>query len=161
MLRPALLGPTIDGVTTEVSRERVTPEQLRVWRSFLRAHAVIVRRLETDLMDRHGMPLAWYDVLARLVEADGHRLRMSDLAERVMLSPSGLTRLVDRLVEAGLICREPSESDARGSYAVLTDEGYQRLRAATGTHLRGIRDHVLSRFTDEELDEIAAYLARL
>ncbi len=107
------------------------------------------------------MPLAWYDVLARLVEADAHRLRMSELADRVMLSPSGLTRLVDRLVEAGLICREPSESDARGSYAVLTDEGYQRLRAATGTHLRGIRDHVLSRFTDEELDEIAAYLARL
>ena len=109
--------PTIDGVSTEVSPERVTPEQLRVWRSFLRAHAVIVRRLETDLMDRHGMPLAWYDVLARLVESDGHRLRMSDLADRVMLSPSGLTRLVDRLVEAGLICREPSESDARGSYA--------------------------------------------
>ncbi|MGH8776837.1 MAG: MarR family winged helix-turn-helix transcriptional regulator [Jiangellaceae bacterium] len=145
----------------QVSRDRVTPEQLEVWRSFLRAHALIVRRLESDLMDLHGLPLAWYDVLARLVEADGHRLRMSELAERVMLSPSGLTRLVDRMAEAGLIFREPSEGDARGFYAVLTDDGYERLRAATGTHLRGILDHVLSRYSDEELDEIAAYLSRL
>jgi len=160
MLRPAPLAYD-RGVTTEVSRERVTPEELEVWRSFVRAQALIVRRLEADLMDRHGMPLAWYDVLARLVESNGHRLRMSELADRVMLSPSGLTRLVDRMVEAGLICREPSESDARGFYAVLTDEGYERLRAATGTHLRGIRDYVLSRFTDEELDQIAGYLARL
>ena len=160
MLRPAL--PNYDwGVTTEVSRDRVTPEQLEVWRSFLRAHSLIVRRLETDLMDRHGIPLAWYDVLARLVEADEHRLRMSDFADRVMLSPSGLTRLVDRLVEAGLLCREPSENDARGSYAVLTDQGYERLRSATGTHLRGILDYVLSRFTDAELDQISRYLARL
>ena len=160
MLRGASLAYD-RGVTTQVSRERITPEQLEIWRLFLRAHAQIVRRLESDLMDRHGLPLAWYDVLARLVEADGHRLRMSELADRVMLSPSGLTRLVGRMVEAGLVAREPSESDARGFYAVLTDEGYERLRAATGTHLRGIRDYVLSRFTDEELDQIAGYLARL
>ncbi len=149
------------GVTTQMSRERITPEQLEIWRLFLRAHAQIVRRLESDLMDRHGLSLAWYDVLARLVEADGHRLRMSELAARVMLSPSGLTRLVGRMVEAGLVSREPSENDARGFYAVLTDEGYERLRFATGTHLRGILDYVLSRFTDEELDEIARYLSRL
>ncbi|HET6919867.1 MAG TPA: helix-turn-helix domain-containing protein, partial [Jiangellaceae bacterium] len=101
-------------MTTQMSRERITPEQLEIWRLFLRAHAQIVRRLESDLMDRHGLPLAWYDVLARLVEADGHRLRMSELAARVMLSPSGLTRLVGRMVEAGLVSREPSENDARG-----------------------------------------------
>jgi DNA-binding MarR family transcriptional regulator len=148
-------------VTTQVSRERITPEQLEIWRLFLRAHAQIVRRLESDLMDRHGLPLAWYDVLARLVEADGHRLRMSELADRVMLSPSGLTRLVGRMVDAGLVAREPSENDARGFYAVLTDEGYESLRSATGTHLRGILDYVLSRYTDEELDEIASYLSRL
>jgi DNA-binding MarR family transcriptional regulator len=148
-------------VTTQVSRERITPEQLEIWRLFLRAHAQIVRRLESDLMDRHGLPLAWYDVLARLVEADGHRLRMSELADRVMLSPSGLTRLVGRMVDAGLVAREPSENDARGFYAVLTDEGYECLRSATGTHLRGILDYVLSRYTDEELDEIASYLSRL
>lgn len=132
-----------------------------MWRSFLRAHSVIIRRLESDLTDRHALPLAWYDVLARLVEADDHRLRMSELAERVMLSPSGLTRLVDRMVDAGLVSREVSENDARGFYAVLTDAGYEKLRSATGTHLRGILDYVLSRFTDTELDQIAAYLARL
>ncbi|HEX2360995.1 MAG TPA: MarR family transcriptional regulator [Jiangellaceae bacterium] len=148
-------------MTTQVSRERVTPEQLEVWRSFLRAHASIVRRLEADLQARHGMPLAWYDVLARLVEADGHRLRMSELADRVMLSPSGLTRLVSRMADAGLICREPSEDDARGFYAVLTDEGFEQLRAATGTHFRGILDYVLSHYTDAELAEIARYLGRL
>src|ERR671918_335183 len=137
------------GVTAaQVSRDRVTPEQLEVWRSFLRAHSLIIRRLETDLMDR-------------LVESDDRRLRMSDLAERVMLSPSGLTRLVDRMVEAGLLCREPSENDARGSYAVLTDHGFETLRSATGTHLRGIRDYVLGRFTDAELLQISRYLARL
>jgi DNA-binding MarR family transcriptional regulator len=160
MLRCAALAYD-RGVTTLVSRERITPEQLEIWRLFLRAHAQIVRRLEADLMDRHGLPLAWYDVLARLVEADGHRLRMSELADRVMLSPSGLTRLVGRMIEAGLVSREPSEIDARGFYAVLTDEGYERLRSATGTHLRGILDYVLSRYTDEELDEIASYLSRL
>lgn len=146
---------------TQASRDRVTPEQFAVWRSFLRAHALVVRRLETDLMDRHGISLAWYDVLARLVEADDRRLRMSELAERVMLSPSGLTRLVDRMVDGGLVRREASESDARGFYAVLTDAGYETLRSATGTHLRGILDYVLSRFTDSELDQIAGYLARL
>ena len=78
MLRPALLAYD-RGVTTEVSRERVTPEELEVWRSFLRAQALIVRRLEADLMDRHGMPLAWYDVLARLVESNGHRLRIFEV----------------------------------------------------------------------------------
>jgi DNA-binding MarR family transcriptional regulator len=145
----------------QVSRDRVTPEQLEVWRVFLRVHSLIIRRLESDLMDRHGLPIAWYDVLARLVEADDHRLRMSDLAERVMLSPSGLTRLVDRMVDAGLLSREPSERDARGFYAVLTEHGFETLRSATGTHLRGIRDHVLSRFTDSELRQISAYLARL
>ena len=160
MLRRRLL-PYDRGVTALVSRERITPEQLEIWRLFLRAHALIVRRLESDLVDRHGLPLAWYDVLARLVEADGHRLRMSELADRVMLSPSGLTRLVGRMIEAGLVSREPSENDARGFYAVLTDEGYERLRSATGTHLRGILDYVLSRFTDDELDEIATYLSRL
>lgn len=145
----------------QISRDRVTPEQLEVWRSFLRAHALIVRRLEADLMDRHGLPLAWYDVLARLVEADDHKLRMSELAERVMLSPSGLTRLVDRMVEAGMVSRETSESDARGFYAVLTDDGYEKLRSATGTHLRGILDYVLSRYTDAELNQISVYLGRL
>ncbi len=128
---------------------------------FLRVHARLIRRLEGDLLSKHNLPLAWYDVLARLVEADNHRLRMSELADRVMLSPSGLTRLVDRLVTEGLVRREQAEQDGRGFYAVLTDQGYKRLRDASGTHLRGIRDYVISRYTDDELRVVAAYLSRL
>lgn len=141
--------------------ERITPEQLEVWRTLLRVHARVSRRLEEDLQSKHNLPLAWYDVLVRLVEAGNHRLRMSELAERVMLSPSGLTRLVDRLVAEGLVRRAHAEQDGRGFYAVLTDEGYERLREASGTHLRGIRDYVISRYTDEELRIVASYLSRL
>lgn len=128
---------------------------------FLRVHARLIRRLEEDLQSKHNLPLAWYDVLVRLVEANNHRLRMSELADRVMLSPSGLTRLVDRLVGEGLVRREHAEQDGRGFYAVLTNEGYERLRESSGTHLRGIRDYVMSRYTDDELRAVAAYLSRL
>ncbi|HEU4543147.1 MAG TPA: MarR family transcriptional regulator [Jiangellaceae bacterium] len=141
--------------------QRITPEQLEVWRMFLRVHARLIRRLEEDLQSKHNLPLAWYDVLVRLVEANNHRLRMSELADRVMLSPSGLTRLVDRLVGEGLVRREHAEQDGRGFYAVLTNEGYERLRESSGTHLRGIRDYVMSRYTDDELRAVAAYLSRL
>jgi DNA-binding MarR family transcriptional regulator len=155
---PTTIGPMPDAKT---SSERVTPEQLEVWRTFLRAHARLIRRLEADLVDQHNLPLAWYDVLARLVEADGRRMRMTELADRVMLSPSGLTRLVDRLVAEGLVSREHAERDGRGFYAVLTDAGYERLRAASGTHLRGIRDYVISKYTAEELAQVAGFLRRL
>jgi DNA-binding MarR family transcriptional regulator len=121
----------------------------------------VVRRLEADLMEAHHLPLAWYDVLVRLLEADERRLRMSELADRVMLSPSGLTRLVDRLVDEGLVCRVQVAGDGRGFYAELTEAGFARLREASGTHLRGIRDYVISRFSDAELAEIAGYLGRL
>lgn len=141
--------------------DRITPAQLEVWRTFVRVYNGVARRLEEDLQSKHHMPLAWYEVLARLVEADGHRLRMAELADRVMLSPSGLTRLIDRLVSEGLVCREHAEQDGRGLYAVLTDAGYERLREASGTHLRGIRDYVISRYTDRELATVAAYLSRL
>lgn len=141
--------------------DRITPEQLEVWRSFIRAHARVVRRLEADLMEAHHLPLAWYDVLVQLLEADERRLRMSQLADRVMLSPSGLTRLVDRLVDEGLVCRVQVAGDGRGYYAELTEVGYARLREASGTHLRGVRGYVINRFTDTELAELATYLGRL
>ncbi|HEX5994961.1 MAG TPA: MarR family transcriptional regulator [Jiangellales bacterium] len=147
--------------TQPSSNNRITPEQLAVWRLFLRVHARLIRRLEDDLQSKHNLPLAWYDVLVRLVEADKHRLRMSELADRVMLSPSGLTRLVDRLVAEGLVRRAHAEQDGRGFYAVLTDEGYQRLREASGTHLRGIGEYVMSRYTAEDLRTLASYLSRL
>lgn len=140
---------------------RVSTEELELWRSFMRVHATVHRRLEADLMDQHGLPLAWYEVMARLAESGDHRLRMSELADLVMLSPSGLTRLVDRLVAEGLLRREQAERDGRGFYAVLTDHGYEVLRGATGTHLRGVHEYVISRFTPDELSVAGEFFSRL
>jgi DNA-binding MarR family transcriptional regulator len=143
------------------SGEHISPEQLRVWRAFERAHAHVSDQLETDLLELHRLPLAWYEVLARLAEADGYRLRMSQLAEMVMLSPSGLSRLVDRMIKEGLVERVPAEKDARGFYAILADAGRQRLEEAIGTHQQGVKDYLVGHFSDEELAQLREFLQRL
>lgn len=141
---------------------RLSREQMLVWRAFLRAHAEVTRRLEADLLAEHGLPLASYDVLVQLVEArPDHRLRMTELADRVLISRSGLTRLVDRLEREGLVRREPCESDARGLFAVLTPEGYDRLRSATGTHLRGVNDYMFAQVKQDELGVLGDALGRV
>lgn len=132
-----------------------------MWRTLLRSYAHVTRRLETELTAEHALALSWYDVLVQLVEAPERRLRMTELADRVLLSRSGLTRLVDRMVAEGLVRREPSATDARGFYTVLTDKGFERLRAASSTHLRGIREHMVSKFTAAELAELGRLLGRL
>jgi DNA-binding MarR family transcriptional regulator len=147
--------------TTSGSEELVGPEQLEVWRAFDRAHTHVARQLETDLQELHRLPLAWFEVLARLAEAEGQRLRMSQLADLVMLSPSGLTRLVDRMINEGLVRRVPAERDGRGYYAALADEGRRRLDDASSTHLRGVRDYLLERFNGDELAQLASYLRRI
>ncbi|NEE02499.1 MarR family winged helix-turn-helix transcriptional regulator [Phytoactinopolyspora halotolerans] len=141
--------------------ERVSPEQLEAWRAFDRAHSHVARQLEADLTELHRLPLAWYEVLARLAEAEGHRLRMSQLADKVMLSPSGLTRLVDRMISEGLVRRVPAEKDGRGFYAALADEGQRRLDEAAETHERGVRDYMVERFTGDELAQLTSYLRRI
>lgn len=135
-------------------------EQL-AWRGFLRAHATVVRVLEADLQAEHELPLASYDVLVQLSESPDRRLRMTELADRVLLSRSGLTRLADRLEREGLLTREPCPSDARGTLAVLTDAGLDRLRAAWPTHLRGVRAQVLDRLTPEEVEQLAVLMGKL
>jgi DNA-binding MarR family transcriptional regulator len=135
--------------------------RIAVWRSFLRAHATVTRKLENELLTATGMPLGWYDVLLQLAEAPGRRLRMADLADLVLLSRSGLTRLIDRLQAEGLVRREPSPDDARGTFTVLTDEGIRRLRAAAPVHLSGIREHWLAHFSDAELRQLGALLGRV
>lgn len=135
--------------------------RIGVWRSFLRAHAGVMRELERELMAETGMPLGWYDVLLQLAEAPERRLRMADLADRVLLSRSGLTRLIDRLQAEGLVRREPSPDDARGTFTVLTAEGVKRLRAAAPVHLAGIRRHWLAHYTDQELRQLGELLARV
>ncbi len=131
------------------------------WRRFLRAHALVTRALESDLMAEQRLPLASYDVLVQLVEAPERRLRMSELAERVLLSRSGLTRLVDRLEREGLVRREACDSDARGLFTVLTDAGVERLRAASPVHLRGVAEYAVGRLDDAEASTLADLLARM
>ncbi len=132
-----------------------------MWRAFLRAHAVLTRRLEADLMVECGLPLPWYDVLLQLAEAPQRRLRMTELADRVLLSRSGLTRLVDRLQQDRLVRREPCPSDARGTFTVLTDGGLARLRAASPVHLNGIATAVTGRYSPVELATLGQLLSRL
>ena len=131
-----------------------------VWRTFLRAHAGVLTQLESELVDA-ALPLAWYDVLLQLAEAPQRRLRMAELAERVLLSRSGLTRLVDRLQAGGLVRREPAVSDRRGTYTVLTPAGLARLREAAPVHLAGVQRHWLSRFSDDELRLLGGLLGRV
>ncbi|MGH8969623.1 MAG: MarR family winged helix-turn-helix transcriptional regulator [Actinomycetes bacterium] len=139
----------------------LTPGQMAAWRRFLRAHSVVIRALEADLLAEQQLPLASYDVLVQLVEAPERRLRMTELAARVLLSRSGLTRLVDRLEREGLVRREACDSDARGLFAVLTDDGLARLRRATPTHLRGVRDYAVGRLDDDDLAVLDRILARM
>lgn len=133
-------------------------DELAVWRDFLRLHATVTRRLEAELEAEQDLSLASYDVLVQLAEAAQHRLRMSELAGRVLLTRSGLTRLIDRLARDGLVAREPVADDARGAWAVLTDDGVDRLRRASRTHLRGVHQHMVALFDAEDYVRLGALL---
>lgn len=135
--------------------------RLAAWSAFLRAHARIVRRLEAELQADQDLALTDYDVLVQLAQADERRLRMSELADRLMLSRSGATRLVDRLVAARLVERVTCDDDRRGQWASLTDAGHERLRRASPTHLRGVGEHFLDRLSTDELEGLGRILARL
>ena len=124
-----------------VRSERLRDLDLGPWRAFLRAHARVARRLDEDLRSRHALSLQEYETLLHLAEAPDRRLRMGRLADSLLLSKSGVTRLIDRLVDDGLVERTSCSSDARGAEAQLTGTGLSRLRAAAPTHLAGIRDH--------------------
>lgn len=139
----------------------LTPAELTAWRAFLRAHSQISRTLEAELVAAHDLPLASYDVLVQLSEAPDRSLRMTELAERVLLSRSGLTRLVDRLERDGLVGRRACPSDARGTHAVLTEQGLARLRDAWPTHLDGVSRRVTGRLTTEEVEQLGHLLGKL
>jgi DNA-binding MarR family transcriptional regulator len=135
----------------------VPPAQLAAWIAFLQAHALTVENLARELREHEDLPLAWYDVLVQLHHAPDGRLRMQELADAVLLSKSGVTRLVDRMERAGLVERARCTDDRRGTFAGLTAAGRQRLRETAPTHLRGIAEHFASQLDDEE----AAVLERL
>jgi DNA-binding MarR family transcriptional regulator len=132
--------------------------ELRAWQALLHAHHQVIRKLDAELREEHGLPLNAYDVLLRLARAPGRSLRMTELADRVMMSPSGLTRVVDRLVDDGLVRRERSDQDARVMLARLTDQGRRVLRRAARTHLRGIREHFTGQLSQAQLRDVAAAL---
>ncbi|MFL5681092.1 MAG: MarR family winged helix-turn-helix transcriptional regulator [Chloroflexota bacterium] len=125
--------------------------RLDVWRSFLLAHARLFRRLDEELRAEHGLSLPEYDALLQLAQSPERRLRMTQLASRVLLSKSGVTRLIDRLVADGYVARSQCSHDARGAEAVLTPEGLERLRAAATTHLRGIDTYFLGALDERDL----------
>lgn len=130
---------------TTGARRGLTPEDPRLgaWRSFLEAHARLARRLDEELRASHGITLAEYDALLQLARSPGRRLRMHELADRVILSRSGISRLVDRLEADRLVVRTACSTDGRGAEAVLTEAGLARLREAAKTHLAGIERYFL------------------
>jgi DNA-binding MarR family transcriptional regulator len=141
--------------------QQLDERELRAWRGMLRTHATLTKALDAELEAAHGLPLTSYEVLLHLHGADGQRMRMSDLADKVILSRSGLTRLVDRLEREGLIERQSCPSDARGSFATLTAAGRRKLQVARATHLAGVRSLFLDHFTPEEQEVLGAAWERL
>lgn len=131
------------------------------WRRFLVAHCAIQREMDAELRAEHGMTINDYDALVQLSSAADRRLRMSALADHVVLTRSGMTRLVDGLVREGLVERVSCGEDARVSYAQLTDQGAERLAAARCTHHRGIRRAFSDHFSEAELDQLASLLGKL
>jgi DNA-binding MarR family transcriptional regulator len=121
----------------------------------LQVHAAVTRQLDAQMQAEHGLAVSAYEVLMFLGDAGNHRLRMSEIADRVLLSRSGLTRLVDRLVSLGLVRRNPCADDGRGSYAELTPTGLERLNAARRTHLEGVRRFFLDRMSREDQRALA------
>ena len=133
-----------------VAEELPNGRGLQAWDSFLRAHATLVRRLQVDLAQATGLALADFDVLAQLARAGGE-LRMTDLAARALISQSGMTRRVARLVEEGLVRRANADADGRGVVVALTDAGIARLTETAPVHLRGVSDLFLAQLDDQEL----------
>jgi len=131
------------------------------WRSFLRAHAKVTRCLEAELLAEQRLSLGAYDVLAELAEAPDQCLRMAELAEAVLLSRSGVTRLVDRLERAGLVARERVDGDGRGVVARLTSSGASRLLVASRTHLAGVVRHFVELLDEQELKTLGDLAQRV
>jgi DNA-binding MarR family transcriptional regulator len=134
---------------------------LEAWRSYLQSHAAIVRALDAELIAAHGMTTRDYEVLLYLAQSPDRKLAMSALSERTRLTRSGITRLVDGLVESGMIQRIACAKDARVSYAGLTELGYEKLREAGCTHVVSIERLFLAHFTPAEIELLAELLRRL
>ena len=130
--------------------------EMRAWRGLVEVSTAVSAELNAELDDEFGLGERDYAVLVQLSEAPGRRLRMCDLAERLHLSPSGLTRRLDGLVRDGLVTREPSPDDRRVSLAVLTEDGFARLEEAAPAHVDGVRRHLLDHLTRQQIRQLGA-----
>ena len=139
----------------------LTPSEQRAWRAFVSVTSVVLAQLEAELEAAHGLSLGEYAVLVELSEAPDQQLRMTELASRLHLSPSGLTRRLDRLVREGLLAHEACPTDRRAVYAVLTPVGTARLDAAAPDHVAGVRRHLIDRMDDTQLELLADTLERV
>jgi len=140
---------------------RLSERELAAWRGLLKAHSQLVAPLDEELEREHGIPLGSYEVLLHLADAPDGSLRMGDLADRLLLSRSGLTRLIDRLVSRDVVERHSCPSDRRGTYARLTPDGSALLNAARPTHLRGVREHFLDLLSDSDLERLGEIWERV
>src|SRR5436190_3223993 len=143
-----------------VAREVPGKRGLQAWDARLRAHATLLRQLETDLESKTGLALADFDVLAQLAIAGGS-LRMTELADRALISRSGMTRRVTRLVHERLVRRAHADADARGVVVQLTSSGLDRLTVAAPVHMRGVSDLFLTKLNDKELGVLESALAKV
>jgi DNA-binding MarR family transcriptional regulator len=148
-------------MTDEDQSRALSPAELGAWRGFLRVHSALTRELDAELVAAHGLPLHSYEVLVHLNDAPRRRLRMSELSRSVLLSASGVTRLVDRLESEGLVCRSRCELDGRGYWAELTEAGVGKLADARRTHLAGVRRRFLASVDDGELALLADIWERM
>jgi DNA-binding MarR family transcriptional regulator len=139
---------------------QLSDDQLEAWRAFLRAQSELIRTLDRELDTEQGLPITFFDVLAQLTQAGG-RLRMSELADAVLLSRSGVTRLVDRMERVGLVKREHCPTDRRAMYATVTPAGKRALAKARPVHLRGVAEHFARHLSDDEAKTLAAALGRM
>jgi DNA-binding MarR family transcriptional regulator len=141
--------------------DRLGEQELRAWRGLLKVHAAVTRELDAELLAEHGLSVSTYEVLMFVADAEDERMRMADLADHVLLSRSGMTRLVDRLVRDGLVERCAAEDDARGAYAKLTPAGRTKLDAARRTHLDGVRRIFLRNLRADEQRELGDLWERI
>jgi DNA-binding MarR family transcriptional regulator len=144
-----------------LSTQAITEPGLTAWIRLLRAHSALTRELDTRLDAAHGLSLRDYDVLVQLYFAPDRRMRRVDIARTVILSPSGITRLLEGLERAGWVAKHHCESDARVTWAVLTEEGEKKFEEARTTHLADIEELFSSNFDESEHDQLAELLGRL
>lgn len=141
--------------------KKPTESQLTAWRLFITSHARLIDTINRELETAGKIPLQWYDVLIELYEAPDHKLRMRELADKVILSKSGLTRLVDRIEDAGYLKRELDPNDRRSFFATITDPGIEAIREAWHVYASGIVRYFGQHLSEEDAQKLAALFMKM